>query len=249
MTPASFARLLSLSAVLLLAHCSTSKPPGTDLAAAADELDDYASTSYVADPLEPLNRATFKLNDAIYDAVLRPITKAYETVTPKVVRSGLDNFFENAKYPVRLVNSGLQGKFRRAGHETEKFALNTIAGFGGLIKQSDRLPHLTNIPAEDTGQTLATWGIGHGPYLVLPVFGPSSVREGIGYATDNLLNPVNWGAFQSNDALKYIPPSMNSLCSLPAQRDNYDLARQDAIDPYLSVRSSFIQNRNAAAKE
>lgn len=248
MKPALHTRLLLLPAALLLAHCATPKP-AADAGAPVDELDDYASTSQVADPLEPLNRATFALNDGIYNVVLRPISKGYTTVTPKVVRTGLDNFFDNAKYPVRLVNSGLQGKFRRAGHETEKFAVNTVTGFGGLVKQSDRLPHLANIPAEDTGQTLATWGIGHGPYLVLPVLGPSSAREAVGYAGDYVLNPVNWGAFQSKEALQYIPPGVNTIRSLPEQLDNYDKARQDAIDPYLSVRSTYIQNRAAAAKE
>lgn len=248
MKPAPFTRLLLLPAALLLAHCASPKP-AADSANAADELDDYASTSQVADPLEPLNRATFALNDGIYNVVLRPISKGYTTVTPKVVRTGLDNFFDNAKYPVRLINSGLQGKFRRAGHETEKFAVNTVTGFGGLVKQSDRLPHLANIPAEDTGQTLATWGIGHGPYLVLPVLGPSTAREAVGYAGDYVLNPVNWGIFQSKDALQYIPPGVNTIRSLPEQLDNYDKSRLDAIDPYLSVRSTYIQNRNAAAKE
>jgi len=228
--------------------CQCAAPKSVATAGAVDELDDYADTE-VADPLEPLNRATFKLNDGLYTAVLRPISKGYETVTPKLVRTGLDNFFENAKYPVRLVNSGLQGKFRRAGHETEKFAVNTITGFGGIIKQSDRLPHLANIPAEDTGQTFAKWGIGHGPYLVLPVLGPSSLREAAGYAGDYVLNPVNWGVFQSKDALQYIPQGVNTIRSLPAQLEIYDQARKDAIDPYISVRSTFIQNRDAAAKE
>lgn len=248
MKPAPFTRLLLLPATLLLAHCATPKPGATS-GAPVDELDDYATTSQVADPLEPLNRATFALNDGIYNVVLRPISKGYTTVTPKVVRTGLDNFFENAKYPVRLVNSGLQGKFRRAGHETEKFAVNTVTGFGGLVKQSDRLPHLANIPAEDTGQTLATWGIGHGPYLVLPVLGPSSAREAVGYAGDYVLNPVNWGVFQSKDALQYIPPGVNTLRSLPGQLEIYDNSRKDAIDPYISVRSTYIQNRAGAAKE
>ncbi len=213
-----------------------------------DDLDDYAAIE-VSDPLEPLNRATFKLNDGIYNVLFRPISKGYEIIVPRFLRTGITNVFENAKFPVRLVNCGLQGKFRRAGLETGKFAVNTVAGLGGLIRMSDRVPGLANVPEEDAGQTFATWGIGHGPYLVLPVLGPSSVREGVGYAFDYVMSPVNWGMFQSKDSLKYIPPSANTVRALPDQLSTYDAVSRDAIDPYISTRSTYIQNRAAAVRE
>jgi phospholipid-binding lipoprotein MlaA len=240
-------RLLLPAAVLTLANCAT-KSAGPQ-AADGDDLDDYAAIDTVSDPLEPVNRAIFRFNDGLYNCVLRPIAKSYEWVTPKPVRTALDNGFENVKYPVRLTNSLLQGKFERAGLETEKFLVNSLAGFGGLVRQSDRVPRLADLPEEDSGQTLAVWGLGHGPYLVLPVLGPSSVREAVGYASDYMLNPVNWGMFQHRDTLRYIPPSTNTLRALPEQLRNYDTARKDAIDPYLSVRSTYLQNRDAAARE
>jgi len=242
-------RLLLPAAVLALASCATAPADSGAAATGDDALDDYAASDAVADPLEPVNRAVFRFNDMVYDFVLRPVAKTYECVTPKSLRSALDNGFDNAKYPVRLVNSLLQGKVKRAGLETEKFLVNSVAGFGGLIRQSDHVSRLADLPAEDTGQTFAVWGCGHGPYLVLPLLGPSSAREAVGYAGDYVLNPVNWGMFQHRDTLQYIPPSTNTLRALPEQLRTYDNSRKDAIDPYLSVRSTYLQNRNAAARE
>ncbi|MEQ1752341.1 MAG: VacJ family lipoprotein, partial [Prosthecobacter sp.] len=186
-----------------------------------------------------------------YKFLLRPISKGYETITPKPARQGLDNVFDNIKFPVRFVNSGLQGKFGRAGKEVQKFGVNTVAGFGGLIKQSDRIPSLADVPSEDTGQTLGTWGIGHGPYIVLPVYGPSTVRETVGLAGDYALNPINWGFAIKGDARKYawIPQTVNTVRQLPEQLQKYDDARSDAIDPYMAVRSAYYQNRKSAVEQ
>lgn len=238
------------SVALLLAACASKQPPQAS-ATGADSLDDYDTATEVSDPLEPLNRATFKLNDGLYNFVLRPISKGYTTVLPSPVRQGIDNVYDNVKFPVRFLNSGLQGKFKRAGQEVQKFGVNTFAGFGGLIKQSDRIPSLANVPEEDSGQTLATWGVGHGPYIVLPVLGPSTAREVVGLAGDYALNPVNWGFALKGDAddWAWIPPTGNNLRLLPHQLEKYDDSKANAIDPYMAVRSTYIQNRNSAAKE
>jgi phospholipid-binding lipoprotein MlaA len=254
-------RLLLPAAAVFLADCTSTKTATTTASAATvtaataggtatDALDDY-DTVQVSDPLEPLNRATFTLNHGIYNALFRPIAKGYTTVTPKPVRQGVDNAFENAKFPVRFVNSSLQGKFDRAGKEVQKFGVNTFTGFGGLIKQSDRIPSLADVPTEDTGQTLATWGIGHGPFLVLPVFGPSSAREAVGLAGDYALNPVNWLFKLRGGAEKteWIPSAVNTVRSLPDQLEKYDSSRANSVDPYVSVRSVFYQNRKAASDQ
>lgn len=218
---------------------------------AVDELDDYGSASQVADPLEGMNRATFKLNDGLYTFLLRPVSKGYQLITPDPMEKGLDNFFDNVKFPVRFVNCSLQGKFGRAGKEVQKFGVNTIAGFGGFIRQSDKIPALATVPTEDTGQTLANWGLGHGPYLIIPVLGPSSLRDGVGLAGDYALNPVNWGFFLKGSAKDWawIPSTVNTVRSLPGQLSTYDEARANAVDPYLAVRSIYIQNRDAASAE
>lgn len=272
----SLSRLaFSGACVLLVSACSMPKSPpaattepapvvgskttkkGKESKAAAlapvDENDDYAEVA-VADPLERLNRGIFWFNDKLYLVLLRPVSKGYEVVLPKPVRTGVNNAFENVKFPVRFVNSALQGKFKRAGQETSKFVVNTIAGVGGLLNISDKIPAIAHVPAEDTGQTFANWGIGHGAYLVLPFFGPSSVRDGVGMAGDYLLNPVNWGIFYHGGHdwehdWTMIPPAANTLRSLPDQLAIYDAATKEAVDPYLSVRSTYVQNREDAAKK
>ena len=256
-------RLLLLALAPFLTDCATPKQPATSASAgqaaavspldddAVDELDDYGSAAQVSDPLEGLNRATFKFNDGLYNVVFRPVSKGYEFVTPKPVRQGLGNFFDNVKFPVRFVNSGLQGKFGRAGLEAQKFGVNTVAGFGGFIRQSDKIPSLASVPREDTGQTLAVWGVGQGPYLVLPVLGPSSFRDGIGYAGDYVLNPVNWSfALKGNtDSWAWIPGTVDTVQSLPDKLYYYDEACANSVDPYISVRSVYLQNREAAVKD
>ena len=158
------------------------------------------------------------------------------------------------KYPVRFVNSSLQGKFKRAGQETGKFLVNSLGGLGGIFRVSDKVPDLVNVPSEDLGQTLAKWGVGHGPFIVLPLLGPSSARETVGLAGDYVLNPVNWGFFwhgggKSEHDWTMIPPAANTLRSLPGQLDIYDAATKEAVDPYISARSAFIQNRAEATRE
>lgn len=211
-----------------------------------DDLDEY-SVVEISDPLELVNRGTFWLNDKMYLVLFRPLSKGYEKLVPQRARNGLFNAFENVKYPVRLVNALLTGKVDRAGLHTGKFLLNTIAGMGGLVRVSDRYPTLADLPEEDTGKTFAKWGIGHGPYIVIPFLGPSSFRDGIGLTTDYALTPTNWGIFWYG---KYdwtaIPPSVNTLRMLPGQLAIYDEAVRDAIDPYIAVRSGYVQFRRDA---
>ena len=266
-------RLLLLAVAPLLTDCSspakTAVKPSADAAAigtkakgrAADkvgpakdeEVDEYATTN-VSDPLEPLNRGTFWVNDQLYTFILRPISKGYTLLIPRPVRKGIDNVFENVKYPVRVVNCTLQGKIKRAGQETGKFFVNTVAGVGGIFRPAENIPALANLPDEDTAQTFGKWGIPPGPYLVLPLLGPSSLRDGVGLVGDYALNPVNWpylwwyGSRQKHDWV-IVPPLANTLRSTPAQMDKYDTITKDAVDPYLSARSAYSQNRAEAVKK
>jgi len=211
------------------------------------ELDEY-SAALVSDPIEPVNRAIFRFNDVVYTVLLRPISKVYETVLPKPVRRGLDNVFENVRVPVRLVNNVLQGKFVRARHELEKFLINSTIGVGGILRQSNRIPSLAELPVADTGQTFAKWGIGRGPYIVLPLLGPSTLRDAVGYAGDSALNPVSWitTAFGAPTWAVAIP-STNTLRALPHHLRIYDAATENTLDPYLAARSAYIQYRNEVA--
>ncbi|MEX1119563.1 MAG: VacJ family lipoprotein [Terrimicrobiaceae bacterium] len=222
-------------------------PDGKSMKSQVDDLEEY-QVLLIPDPLEPLNRATFTLNHGIYIYVFSPISKGYQTVVPKPVRTGIHNAYENVKFPIRFVNDTLQGNFERAGLETGKFVVNSIVGIGGLGRPSDRIPALADIPAGNTGQTFAKWGIPHGAYLVLPVLGPSSLRDTVGLAGDYALNPVSWvtilfGGYAWTMAI----PSVNTLRSLPVQMDIYDAATKDAIDPYVAARSAYVQFREEDA--
>ncbi len=229
------------------AATSGGKPDGKTVQAPEDDLDEYATT--VGDPLERLNRATFWINDGIYTVVLRPVSKGYETVVPKPVRTGVYNAFENVKFPVRLVNHLLQGNFKRAGLETEKFVVNSVAGVAGLGRPSDHIPALADVPSADTGQTLAKWRIASGPYIVLPLLGPSTLRDTAGLAGDYALNPITWVSFVYGDLDWIIAiPATNTLRAFPGQIALYDTITKNSLDRYLAARSAYIQYREEVAR-
>jgi phospholipid-binding lipoprotein MlaA len=255
--------LLVVSSVSLLSNCTSVPRKRLDVSSSAavpsnkldanrvkageNGLDEYAAAP-VADPLEPVNRGIFWLNDGIYTIVLRPISKGYEKVVPKLVRESLDNLFANAKFPIRFVNCALQGNFKRALQETGGFLVNSTIGFAGIVRQSDHFPALADVPAEDTGQTFAKWGIGHGAYLVLPLLGPSSLRDTVGLAGDYALSPISWVTIlYGGEAWSLVIPSTDTLRALPHQLSRYDSATENALDKYLAARSSYIQYRREAA--
>jgi len=214
-----------------------------------DDLDEYAVVE-ISDPLEKMNRGIFWVNDQSYRFIFRPISKGYEKVLPNRLRKGIHNAFENARFPIRFVNSALQGDFKKAGLHVGKFVIDTVAGVGGLVKRSDEIPVFAALPDEDTGKTFAKWGMGHGPYLVIPFLGPSSLRDGVGLGADYAMNPVNFALYVPG---KYdwgwIPPTANSLRMLPVQLSTYDETVRDSIDPYIAVRSAYVQFRDEFVKK
>ena len=272
-------RLFLLAATPLLTDCSTpaAKPPVKPTAEAAstaattkgkaavkaadkagtakaDDVDEYATSEDISDPLEKLNRGTFWVNDQLYTFIMRPIAKGYTLILPRPVRKGIDNAFENVKYPIRVVNCTLQGKLKRAGQETGKFVVNTVGGVGGIFRPAESIPALANLPDEDTAQTFGKWGIPNGPYLVLPLLGPSSLRDAVGLAGDYALNPVNWPYFwwygsRTKHDWVIVPPLANTLRATPSQMDKYDTITKEAVDPYLSARSAYSQNRAEAVRK
>ncbi len=249
--------LLILAAATLLAGCAsqeskraaaaaqTGAKQASDGKSSADDLDTYATVASVADPLEPVNRVTFWINHQLYTYALHPISEGYKFLVPEKGREALYNAFENIKFPVRLANNLLQGRFTRAGQETGAFLVNSTVGIGGLGRPAQHIPALANIPVADTGQTFAKWGIPNGLYLVIPVLGPSTAREIVGQAGDWALNPVTWCGYIFGSPIWYIAiPSANTMRSLPYQLDVYDAATREAIDRYLATRNAYIQYRN-----
>lgn len=218
-----------------------------------DDYDDYAPVR-VSDPLEGFNRRVFAFNDWTYTRVLTPATKAYETVVRPPVNRAIGNFYDNLKYPVRLLNSLLQGKFSRAHLETRKFVVNTLGGLGGFIRQSDKVPALAQVPREDLGQTLGHYGVPHGPYIVVPIFGGYSVRDLFGRVGDTVTTPTGWkyvelGGREWTDELDWEWQTAitvtDTMSTLPDALEIYGQMKDAAVDPYLSVRDATRRYRDA----
>ena len=196
----------------------------------------------VYDPLETINRGIFWFNDKMYFYVMKPVARALR-YTPEPLRVSIKNFFSNLATPVRLVNAGLQGKFRAAGNELTRFATNTTLGIGGLFDPAKE--HFgIRMQDEDTGQTFGRYGVGPGPYLVLPFIGPSNVRDGIGLVGDVYLDLgyYIWG--KDRDNYDYLGArSVNVLNNLSLDKDTYEGIKRDSLDPYLYMRDAYAQYR------
>lgn len=255
---------------LVLAGCAgretdaTSAPPapsGKSTVAAKDSIvsasdtssdDDWGDTAEVKvhDPIEPVNRGVFWANHQLYTYIAKPFSTAYKFVLPDIVRKGIRNAYENVRFPVRFVNHTLQGRLDRTAQETGRFVVNSTVGVGGLMKPADKVPALAEVPKADTGQTFAKWGIPHGPYLVFPVLGPTSTRDLVGTAGDTALNPIAWLGFIFGGAGWTTAVSAPSGAhGVPDRMDTYDMATKDALDPYISARTGYIQYRNAQTKK
>jgi phospholipid-binding lipoprotein MlaA len=196
----------------------------------------------VYDPIETFNRGMFWFNDKLYFYALKPVARFYRHV-PEPWRVSVKNFFLNLQAPVRIVNAGLQGKFGDAGNEITRFFTNTTLGIAGLFDVSKEHFGIA-MKDEDTGQTLGYYGVGPGPYLVLPFLGPSSLRDGIGLLADSRMDLAYyiWAKDQSN--YDYIGARVfNVINSLSLDKDTYEGIKQDALDPYLFVRDAHAQYR------
>jgi phospholipid-binding lipoprotein MlaA len=195
----------------------------------------------IADPLAPLNRVIFQVNDKLYFWLLKPAAQGYKFVIPKDFRFCVSNFFSNVLTPVRLANCILQGKFKNAGTEVARFFVNTtfgILGFGDPGKVVFNM----DISDEDLGQTLGRWGFGNGFYIVWPIFGSSTFRDSVGFGGDLFVNP-----------LTYVEPFAASVAIGGYRRFNdlsfrigeYEAIKAAAIEPYTAVRDGYIQFRNS----
>jgi len=202
------------------------------------------------DPFESINRVTFKFNDFLYRNLVEPIADGYTAVTPDPVEAGATNFFYNLRYPVRLVGNLLQGRLQGAWVETGRFAINTTVGVVGIFTPADSVEGFEPIPSEDVRQVLGAWGIGEGPYLVLPLLGPSNLRELGGYLGDRAVNPFSqpftvvdeWEWRTGYSASSFVVGS-------PTLIGRYQQMKGSAIDPYSALKNAYIQYRRAAVEK
>ncbi len=225
------------------------KPKGGDNAW-ADDTDLFGgglnrATPAVADPLEPVNRVVFQFNDKLYFWVLKPIAKGYRFVIPEPARLGVHNFFYNLLTPVRLVNCLLQGKIKAGGAELGAFIVNTTGGVLGNWRPSEREPSFKGSD-EDLGQTLAKWGVGNGFYLVLPLLGPSTLRDAVGTAGDGFLDPVYY-VNPTEDAVAI--SAFRTVNHTSLHIGDYEAIKNAAIDPYAAFRDGYLQYRAEKIRE
>jgi len=194
------------------------------------------------DPLEGINRGIYKFNDVADRAVIKPVATAYKTITPSPIRKGFNNFFNNLGSITTVLNDLLQFKFANAFTDAGRFVINTTFGLAGFIDVAS----MDNIPnhKEDFGQTLGYWGVGNGAYLVLPILGPSTLRDATGFAIDRVTtDPItythNIGEVRLHNQLRTA-----QLIDARAQLlDAGDLVDNASLDPYSFLRDAYLQSR------
>ena len=215
----------SAVAVIFLSGCASSRGP----------------TGERLDPWESVNRAVFDFNVTVDDYTLGPVARGYRWAVPEPVRNSLSRFFDNAAFPKRFVANLGQGRGGPAAEELARFAVNTTAGVGGLF---DPAGWLGLEPAEeDIGQMLGAWGVPDGPYVVLPLLGPSNPRDATGRAVEILLNPFTYiGQFVSS-AAGGATGGVSLLHTRAEVEEDLTALREAALDYYISSRDAYLDRR------
>jgi phospholipid-binding lipoprotein MlaA len=232
---------LALSALVVfgLTGCAT-KPPASD----PDAVADYEQTN---DPLEPTNRVFYAVNNGIDTVILRPAALAYRYAVPAKVREGVHNVLANIGSPVQLANDILEAKPRRAGDTTMRFLINTTVGLLGVFDVATKWGYPDH--DADFGMTLALWGVPEGPFLFLPVLGPSDPRDAAGFGADIVLDPFTWVGTGPNkpgwSAFKWSRQALNAVDQRERVLDAVDQIKKTALDPYATFRSLYRQHRHA----
>jgi phospholipid-binding lipoprotein MlaA len=192
------------------------------------------------DPLEPLNRAMFSFNDTLDVAVMTPVAKGYRFVLPGFVRTGVSNLFSNVEDVWTSINQVLQGKFQTGLEDFGRFLLNSTVGIVGLFDFASEV----GLPkhSEDFGQTLAWWGVGGGPYVVLPILGPSTVRDGLAFIVDTQADPV-WRI--DTVAVRNTSVVIRFTSRRAELLDVSNVLEQAALDRYAFLRDAWLQRRRS----
>ena len=234
------ASAVALGLLLLCTGCATSSsdPPS------ADEADSDN------DPAEGVNRAIFKANLAADHAVMRPVAQAYTDHVPEVVQSGVHNVVQNLKEPAVALNDLLQGNVNHAWQSVQRLAVNTTVGAAGIVDVASKWglpPHKA-----DFGQTLAVWGVGEGPFVELPLLGPSNPRDALGTAVDLALNPLTFVGGAPATYAGVATGSANLVDARAQHLHDLDELERNSLDYYSALRSVYRQHREAeisAAKQ
>ena len=234
---ASGGRATALAAALWLAAAGVGAQTANKPAEPA-EAADAPTAGQLADPWEPFNRAIFAFNQEIDAGLLYPLSSAYVGLVPSLVRQGVSNVFNNAEDLWSAVNNLLQGKIEQSIAMSFRFAWNTVFGVAGILDMATELG-IERFP-EDFGQTLGVWGVQTGPYLVLPFFGPSTVRDAAGLPLDIAASPaysINQGSFRPVTTVLQILDTRSQLLGATQVLDTLGL------DKYSFVRDAFLSRR------
>lgn len=216
--------LIPIVAGLLLSGCATLPA-------------DSKSKAVHGDPLQPANRVFYGINETLDDYLMQPVAEFYAVVTPAPMRESVGNFFSNLGYLNVILNSFLQGKADQGWSDVSRFVINSTLGIGGLFDVASNMGFASH--EEDLGQTLAVWGSGQGAYLVVPMFGPNTVRDAPNLVTSVFLHPL----FYITSSVVY-PLAVLGLINRRAQLLEATAVRDTAaIDPYIFTREAYLQRR------
>ena len=233
-----------------------SKTQEVSIEADDDEFSDFADefeVKEIYDPFRSYNRFMTGFNDGAYEYVLKPVAKGYKVVLHEEIRISVSNFFHNIYFPVRFANNLLQVKFCNASEEAARFIVNSTVGILGLFDPAKSWYGLDK-HEEDFGQTLGFYGVGSGPHIVLPLLGPSNLRDLVGLYPDTFLSPINidesnpWTITHSFESY-FAAKSLEYVNYMSLNMDRYDKMKEDAVDLYPYLRDMYEQYRDNKIKE
>lgn len=235
--------IVTIAALMTGGCATTTKTAQMGPAGAAGESEDG-----INDPMEGFNRAVFNINDGLDEALFRPVASGYRAVVPQPARTSVRNFLRNLRSPVNVANQLLQGDIEGVAHDLSRFVINTSIGIGGLFDVAETAG--LDYEQEDFGQTMAVWGMDHGAYMVLPVIGPSSVRDTVGFVVDSYADPVR--IYLENideEHWNYVRWGATALDKREELLDALADLRRNSFDYYAAVRSAYHQRRIALVND
>lgn len=208
--------------------------------------DEEEAAAEVPDPFEGYNRLMFGFNDVLITGVIKPVSRGYDFLMPDPAEQSISNFFDNARFPIRWVASTAQGKHGRAKKEARKFLVNTTTGVLGIWKPSDNYEELRDVPGEDLGQTLGDWGVGSGPYLVVPLLGGTNLRDALGFVGGSFLYPFTYLPEWEYTMAARVAEGVNES---PGAVETYEEITEATVDPYTAIKEGYHERREAAIDE
>lgn len=228
--------LLALAA-LALGGCATPPP--------ASHPEALEAFHQIDDPLEPTNRVLYRVSNAVASVSLTPAARAYRSVVPESVRTNVSNVLDNLGSPVRFANDVLQARSRRAGDTLMRFLINSTIGLGGMFDVAADWGYPSH--PSDIGMTLAVWGVPPGPYLFLPLLGPSNPRDAFGFAASTVGSPFKaLGSGPAVTAFTWATLGTTTISQYARNLPGIESVKRTALDPYATFRSLFRQHREAA---